>query len=64
VHKKLVVNADDFGFTRDVNAGIIKGHREGILGATTLMANGVAFDEPSGLRRRRRASTSGATLFL
>jgi len=43
--KKLVVNADDFGFTRDVNSGIVAAHREGILTATTLMANGSAFDD-------------------
>ena len=30
----LVVNADDFGFTRDVNAGIVQAHQEGILTAT------------------------------
>lgn len=40
----LVVNADDFGFTRDVNQGILEGHRRGILTSTTLMANGAAFD--------------------
>lgn len=43
--KQLIVNADDFGFTRDVNAGIVHAHREGILTATTLMANGNAFDD-------------------
>ena len=41
----LVVNADDFGFTRDVNSGIVHAHRHGILSATTLMANGEAFDD-------------------
>lgn len=41
----LVVNADDFGFTRDVNAGIVEAHRNGILTATTLMANGAAFED-------------------
>ena len=41
--KVLVVNADDFGFTRDVNEGIIHAHEHGILTATTLMANGYAF---------------------
>jgi predicted glycoside hydrolase/deacetylase ChbG (UPF0249 family) len=41
--KKLIVNADDFGFTRDVNAGIVHAHRHGIVTATTLMANGHAF---------------------
>lgn len=43
--KRLIVNADDFGFTRDVNAGIVDAHRAGILTATTLMANGDAFDD-------------------
>ena len=43
--KKLVVNADDFGFTRDVNRGIVEAHCEGILTATTLMANGAAFED-------------------
>ena len=40
-----MVNADDFGFTQDVNEGIVEAHREGILTATTLMANGEAFDD-------------------
>ena len=43
--KQLIVNADDFGFTRDVNAGIVHAHRHGILTATTLMATGAAFDD-------------------
>ncbi len=43
--RRLIVNADDFGFTRDVNSGIIEAHRRGILTATTLMANGSAFDD-------------------
>lgn len=41
--RSLVVNADDFGFTRDVNQGILQAHNQGILTATTLMANGAAF---------------------
>jgi len=43
--KRLIVNADDFGFTRDVNAGIAEAHTRGILTATTLMANGGAFED-------------------
>jgi chitin disaccharide deacetylase len=43
--RKLVVNADDFGFTHDVNQGIIEAHRQGILTAATLMATGAAFDD-------------------
>ncbi len=40
-----MINADDFGFTRDVNAGIVHAHRSGVLTSTTLMANGEAFDD-------------------
>jgi predicted glycoside hydrolase/deacetylase ChbG (UPF0249 family) len=43
--RRLVVNADDFGFTRDVNRGIVEAHQRGILTSTTLMANGSQFDD-------------------
>jgi len=36
---KLIVNADDFGYTPGVTRGIVLAHREGIVTATTLMAN-------------------------
>ena len=41
--KRLIVNADDFGYTRDVNEGIVEAHRNGILTAATLMASGSEF---------------------
>lgn len=47
----LAVNADDFGFTRDVNSGIVAAHVDGILTSTTLMANGAAFDDAVRLSR-------------
>jgi len=50
-----VVNADDFGFTPDVNEGIVEAHRRGILTATTLMANGAAFEDA--VRRAREVPT-------
>ncbi len=49
--KRLIVNADDFGFTRDVNDGIVEANRNGILTACTLMANGDAFDHAVTLAR-------------
>jgi len=36
---KLIVNADDFGYAESVSAGILRAHRNGIVTATTLMAN-------------------------
>lgn len=45
VAARLIVNADDFGFTRDVNRGVIDAYERGILRSTTLMAGGDAFDD-------------------
>ena len=62
--KQLVVNADDFGFTPDVNQGIVEAHRGGILTATTLMANGDAFDDAVRLARETPALDIGCHLVL
>jgi predicted glycoside hydrolase/deacetylase ChbG (UPF0249 family) len=62
--KRLIVNADDFGFTRDVNAGIIEAHRKGILTATTLMADGPAFEDAVRLARENPALDIGSHLVL
>lgn len=62
--KLLVVNADDFGFTRDVNDGIVEAHRKGILTSTTLMANGECFDHAVELARLNPTLDIGCHLVL
>jgi chitin disaccharide deacetylase len=62
--KLLVVNADDFGFTPDVNEGIVEAHREGILTAATLMANGEAFEHAVALARQNPSLDIGCHLVL
>jgi len=62
--KYLITNADDFGFTRDVNEGIVHAHRHGILTATTLMATGVEFDHAVDLARRNPRLDIGVHLVL
>lgn len=62
--RKLVVNADDFGFTRDVNRGIVEAHRHGILTATTLMAIGDAFDDAVRLAKETPTLDVGCHLVL
>jgi predicted glycoside hydrolase/deacetylase ChbG (UPF0249 family) len=37
--KRLIVNADDFGWSEAVTSGILQGHREGVITSTTLMTN-------------------------
>lgn len=62
--KRLVVNADDFGYTRDVNAGIVAAHQKGILTATTLMANGSAYQQAVELAKDNPAMDVGCHLVL
>jgi predicted glycoside hydrolase/deacetylase ChbG (UPF0249 family) len=62
--KRLIVNADDFGFTRDVNEGIVHALEHGILTSTTLMATGPAFEHAAGLARDHPRLDVGAHLVL
>ena len=62
--RRLLVNADDFGFTRDVNQGIIEAHRNGILTAATLMSTGNAFDDAVSLAKENPALDVGCHLVL
>lgn len=62
--KYLITNADDFGFTRDVNEGIIHAHQQGILTATTLMATGAAFDHAVALAHNHPSLDVGVHLVL
>jgi predicted glycoside hydrolase/deacetylase ChbG (UPF0249 family) len=41
VTRRLIVNADDFGLTPGVSAGILSAHRHGIVSSTTLLATSV-----------------------
>ena len=43
--RRLIVNADDFGFTEGVNRAIVETHTHGIVTSSTLMANGRAFED-------------------
>ncbi|HEY6337279.1 MAG TPA: ChbG/HpnK family deacetylase [Candidatus Sulfotelmatobacter sp.] len=49
--RRLIVNADDFGFTAGVNRGIVEGHSRGVVTSSTLMANGAAFSDAVQLAR-------------
>ena len=49
--RRLIVNADDFGYTSGVNRAIVEAHTHGIVTSTTLMANGGAFADGARLAR-------------
>ena len=61
---RLVVNADDFGVSERVNAGIVSAHREGIVTATSLMAAGRAFEHGVGLLQGAPSLDVGVHLTL
>ena len=41
---KVIMNADDFGFSRGVNLAILEGFQHGILTSTSLMVNMPGFE--------------------
>jgi predicted glycoside hydrolase/deacetylase ChbG (UPF0249 family) len=62
--RRLSVNADDFGFTSDVNRGIVEADVKGILTSTTIMANGGAFDDAVRLAREAPSLDTGVHFVL
>lgn len=42
--RRLIVNADDFGYTAGINRAIVEAHTRGIVTSSTLMSNGRAFE--------------------
>ncbi|MCK5136587.1 MAG: ChbG/HpnK family deacetylase [Bacteroidales bacterium] len=42
---KIIINADDFGISANVNQTTLMLHRKGIVSSTSLMANGGRFNE-------------------
>ena len=47
--RAVIITADDFGFSREVNAAVISTFRNGVLTAASLMVAGAARDEAASL---------------
>ena len=43
--KKFILNADDFGLSKDTNRAVYEAYQAGVLKSVSLMANGQAFDD-------------------
>src|SRR3954462_12100516 len=43
--RRLIVTADDVGLDRGMTEGAIRAHRQGIVTACSVVANGLAFDD-------------------
>src|ERR1044072_973611 len=42
---QVIINADDFGRSQEINEAIIRAHREGVLTSCSLMVSGAAFEQ-------------------
>ena len=62
--KRLIINADDLGFTSGVNRAIVEAHTRGVVTSSTLMANGRAFGEAVELSRAVPALSIGCHVVL
>ncbi|MBS9394541.1 MAG: hopanoid biosynthesis-associated protein HpnK [Dolichospermum sp. LBC05a] len=60
----LIINADDFGFSQDVNTAIIQAHEEGILTSTSLMVSGDAAQNAIALAKNHPHLAVGLHLVL
>jgi predicted glycoside hydrolase/deacetylase ChbG (UPF0249 family) len=60
----LIVNADDFGLSRGVNAGVIKAHERGIVTSASLMVRWSAAAEAAAYARATRSLSLGLHIDL
>src|ERR1019366_4444163 len=60
--RRLIVNADDFGFTPAVTDGILEAHAAGAVTSTSMMVHGAGWDD--GVRRARATPTLDVGLHL
>ena len=61
---KLIVNADDFGYSKGVNLGIIEAHTNGIVTSATLMANMPYSEHAAKLAHAHPNLGGGAAVFV
>ena len=61
---RLIINADDFGWTTGQNQGTILAYQQGVLNRASLLCNGEAFDEAVKLAAQNSGLGVGVHLTL
>jgi chitin disaccharide deacetylase len=62
--RRLVINADDFGRSADINAAVLQAHTDGVLTAASLMVGEESFDEAVEIARKYPSLGVGLHLTL
>jgi chitin disaccharide deacetylase len=63
-HCRLIINADDFGASQEINEAVIRGYREGVLTSASLIVSGSAADGAITLARQNPGLAVGLHLVL
>jgi hopanoid biosynthesis associated protein HpnK len=63
-HRRLIVNADDFGRSESINQAVIQAHQRGILTSTSLMVNEPGAEQAVGMARQNPGLGVGLHLAL
>lgn len=61
---KLIINADDFGYSRGINYGIIDAYNQGVVSSTTIMSNMPGFKHAVQLAKENEGLGIGIHLVL
>jgi chitin disaccharide deacetylase len=62
--RRLIITADDFGRSAEINAAVRRAHQEGVLTCASLMVTGDAFDEAVAMARENPSLGVGLHLTL
>lgn len=62
--KRLIITADDFGLSAEVNRAVETGWQNGLLTAASLMVTGAAFDDAVAIAQRNPGMQTGLHLTL
>jgi chitin disaccharide deacetylase len=60
--RRLIVNADDFGMSDEVNEAVIRAYKDGVLTSTSLIVTGAAFESAVKLAREHAGLAVGIHL--
>lgn len=60
--KQIIINADDFGFSRGINKGIIISHKKGLTTSTSIVCNTANFEKSA--RELKRLKDIGKGIHL
>ncbi|MCX5777918.1 MAG: ChbG/HpnK family deacetylase [Elusimicrobia bacterium] len=62
--KKIIVNADDFGYRESINKGIVLAHKNGVVSSASLFVDREGTDEAVGLAKENPSLGMGIHLDL